>query len=153
MACCKTDKNIAPREIILDTADLHRLWITLHWIWFQCIYFSLVYRWNSLTSPIHGSCIRNYRKTSGISRTKSHNLNVSCILLQLSRSIHWSQVLSWEWRCSWSSADRRCSNYIWVINNFIAYSGASYIRGFTVMARWALNAPPVTGPSITQPGI
>ena len=21
--------------------------------------------------------------------------------------IHWSQVLSWEWRCSWSSADRR----------------------------------------------
>ena len=33
--------------------------------------------------------------------------------------IHWSQVLSWEWRCSWSSADRRCSNYIWVINNLI----------------------------------
>ena len=33
-----------------------------------------------------------------------------------------------EWRCSWSSADRRCSNYIWVINNFIAYQGASYIR-------------------------
>ena len=48
------------------------------------------------------------------------------------RSIHWSQVLSWEWRCSWSSADRRCSNYIWVINNFIAYEGATYIRGFTV---------------------
>ena len=47
----------------------------------------------------------NYYKTSSISRTKSHNLN----------------VLSWEWRCSWSSADRRCSNCIWVINNFIAY--------------------------------
>ena len=46
--------------------------------------------------------------------------------------IHWSQVLSWEWRCSWSSADRRCSNYIWVINNFIAYYGATYVRGFTV---------------------
>ena len=29
--------------------------------------------------------------------------------------IHWSQVLSQEWRCSWSSPDRRCSNYIWVI--------------------------------------
>ena len=43
--------------------------------------------------------------------------------------IHWSQVLSWEWRCSWSSADRRCFNCIWVINNFIAYWGASsYIR-------------------------
>ena len=35
--------------------------------------------------------------------------------------IHWSKVLSWEWRYSWSSADRRCSNYIWVINNFITY--------------------------------
>ena len=40
--------------------------------------------------------------------------------------IHWSQVLSREWRCSWSSADSRCSNYIWVINNFTA-SGATYI--------------------------
>ena len=42
-------------------------------------------------------------------------------------------MLSWEWRCSWSSADRRCSNYIWVIDNFITYYGASYIRGFTVL--------------------
>ena len=39
-----------------------------------------------------------------------------------------------EWRCGWSSADRRCSNYIWVIDNFIVYLGASYIRGFTVYA-------------------
>ena len=45
--------------------------------------------------------------------------------------IHWSQVLSWEWRCIWSSGDRRCSNYIWVINNFIAYQGVTYTRGFT----------------------
>ena len=35
--------------------------------------------------------------------------------------IRWTHVLSWEWRCSWSSADRRCSNYIWVINKLIAY--------------------------------
>ena len=33
--------------------------------------------------------------------------------------IQWSQMLIREWRCSWSSADRRCSNYIWVIDNFI----------------------------------
>ena len=45
----------------------------------------------------------------------------------------WSQMSSREWRCSWSSADRRCSNYIWVIDNFIVYQGASYIRGFTVL--------------------
>ena len=46
--------------------------------------------------------------------------------------IQWSQVLSREWRCSWSSADRRCFNYIWVIDNFIAYWGATYIRDLTV---------------------
>ena len=46
--------------------------------------------------------------------------------------IHWSQVLSRWCRCSWSSADRRCSNYIWVIDNFIANLGASYIRDLTV---------------------
>ena len=47
--------------------------------------------------------------------------------------IRWSHMLSWEWRCSWSSANRQCSNYIWVINNFIAYYSASYIRDLTVM--------------------
>ena len=52
--------------------------------------------------------------------------------------IDWSQVLSqeWRWSCSiayQSSADRRCSNSIWVINNFIAYWGATYIRGLTVI--------------------
>ena len=77
-----------------------------------------------------------YRKTSNISRIKSQNLNVSCIPCSCLRSIHWSQVLSWEWRCSWSSADRRCSNYIWVINNFIAYWGAIYIRGLWYFSDW-----------------
>ena len=43
--------------------------------------------------------------------------------------IHWSQVLNQEWRCSWSSANRRCSDYIWVIKNFIAFPGATYITG------------------------
>ena len=36
-------------------------------------------------------------------------LNYRCLY-----PIHWSQMLSWEWRCRWSSADRRCSNYIWM---------------------------------------
>ena len=53
----------------------------------------------------------------------------SCICLC---PIHWSQVLRQEWRCSWSSADRQCSNNIWGINNFIAYQVATYIRGFMV---------------------
>ena len=51
----------------------------------------------------------------------------------------WTQVLSREWICRWSSADRRCSNYIWVINNFIAYPSATYIRGLMVFmdSLWA----------------
>ena len=47
--------------------------------------------------------------------------------------IHWSQVLSREWRCSWSSTDRRCSNCIWVMNKLITY-WAAYIRRLTVFA-------------------
>ena len=47
-------------------------------------------------------------------------------------AIYWSQVLSPEWRCSWSSAERWCSNYIWVVNSFVAYWGALYIRDLTV---------------------
>ena len=46
--------------------------------------------------------------------------------------IQWNRVFSREWRCSGSSADRRCSNYVWVIDNFIASEGASYIRDLTV---------------------
>ena len=49
--------------------------------------------------------------------------------------IHWSQVLSREWRFSFSNADRRCSNYIWVINNFIAYLATTNITGLTVFIR------------------
>ena len=62
-----------------------------------------------------------YRQVSNISHTKSQYLTNSCTVLQLSLLKHLSQMLSREWRCSWSSADRRCSNYIWVIDNFIAF--------------------------------
>ena len=47
--------------------------------------------------------------------------------------IQWSQVLSTEWRCCRSSADSRCVNYIWVINNFIAYQCVAYIRDLRVV--------------------
>ena len=54
-----------------------------------------------------------------------------CLVLQLSFT-NPLKVLSREWRCSWSSADRQCSNYIWVIHNFIAHQGVAYIRGLTI---------------------
>ena len=73
-----------------------------------------------------------YCQVYTISHTKSQNLNVSHLILQLSSPIYWSQVLNQTWRCSWSSANRQWSNYIWVINNIIAYKGATYIRGLMV---------------------
>ena len=58
-----------------------------------------------------------YRQVSNIRRTKSQHLKDSRTVLQLSLP---NPLLGRERRCSWSSADRRCSNYIWVIDNFIA---------------------------------
>ena len=58
--------------------------------------------------------------------------NLPCDWLSTARDRKQALVLSQEWRCSWSSADRRCSNYIWVINKFIACWGTPYIRSLTV---------------------
>ena len=53
-------------------------------------------------------------------------------LVKTDVEFHCSRTLSRDWRCSWTSAGRWCSNYIWVINNLIAYHGPSYMGGFTV---------------------
>ena len=58
--------------------------------------------------------------------TKSQSLNVSPLVLQLPLPNPRSQVLSQEWRCSWSSVDSGCtclapSHYLlqcWVIVNW-----------------------------------
>ena len=67
------------------------------------------------------------------------NLISSCSIIC---PIQWSQMLSWEWRCSWSSANRRCSNYIWVISTFIPCKGASFIRGVRIIGScWIRSCP------------
>ena len=45
---------------------------------------------------------------------------LKCFSSRLAVVFAQSLEVSREWRCSWSSADRRCPNYIWVFNNFIA---------------------------------
>ena len=82
-----------------------------------------------------------YRQFSNIRRTKYQNLNVSRLVLQLSLRNLLKPDVSGEWRCSWSSADRRCCNYIWVINNFNAWEDASYIRGLTVLEIFCIRTP------------
>ena len=77
-----------------------------------------------------------HRQTSNKRGTKPQKLNVlSRLAVVVAKS---NQVLNREWRCSWSSADRRCSNYIWVISNCIAYLGVAYIRG--LMALYLVSA-------------
>ena len=70
---------------------------------------------------IHQSSTNKDSQTSNIGRNKSETLflvsSCSCLC-----SIFFSQVLSQEWRCSWSSAD----------SNLIAQPGATYIRGLMV---------------------
>ena len=57
----------------------------------------------------------DYHKVSTKRCTKSQNLNVSHLVLQLSLPNPLKPGVEFK-----MSANRRCSNYIWVINNFIA---------------------------------
>ena len=91
-----------------------------------------------LSSRLHISSSQyyTYRIISNIRCTKSQNLYDFCLVLHLSLfNLLTSGAKSRMKMYSWSSADRRCTNYIWVINNIIAYSGAPYIRGLTVIIR------------------
>ena len=66
-----------------------------------------------------------YRKISNISRTKSQIFNVSLLVLQLFCAIYWSQVLSREWRCSWSSGNRRKGTYL----PYVSMAGKALLAG------------------------
>ena len=92
-----------------------------------------------------------YRQTSNKRGAKYQNFNVSRLVLQVFFPIHWSQMLTWEWRCSWSSSDSRSSNYILVINRFMAYNGATYTRGLAVQwLHMGVMPPQITGKSTIQ---
>ena len=58
--------------------------------------------------------------------------------------------ISRGWRCSWSSADRQCSNYIWVINNYIAYLCTTYIGGLMLVLRLTPNREHSCGWTVTH---
>ena len=135
----KTEENA-----LVNAADTSVIFVFLLLYAVSCICFSFMistfFKKGALSSEIFISSrivyhnayawqLGDYRQVSNIRRAKFQHLKrFSYCLCQ----IPWSQMSSREWRCSWSSADRRCSNYIWVIDNFIAYLCASYIRGFTV---------------------
>ena len=97
--------------------SVHMKWSNLEDYW----QISHMTHWEQIVQPQQnkGRQKHMYRQISNISHTKSQTLmflvsSCSCLC-----PIYWSQVLSREWRCSWSSADRRCSNFIWVINTLL----------------------------------
>ena len=114
------------------------LWMSFIYMYgLQYILYHIICFGASLTSIYHPDCCNNYIIISTL-HSLSHNImtywqtsNISALnpktwmfLISPCNCIcptHWSQVLSQEWRCRWSSAGRCCSNYIWVINNFITY--------------------------------
>ena len=63
-------------------------------------------------------------------REESHQIQkLKCLSSRLVAVF--ADVLCRVWICSWSSSDRRYSNYIWVINS-IAYEGVPYNKDLTV---------------------
>ena len=101
--------------------------------------------------------LRKHNKTR-ISNTRGNKLqNLKFWMFLVSSCsclwpIRWNQVLSREWRCSWSSAGRRCSNYIWVINNFIATKVRGYILfwGYIVYSPLLLNCSCLASSTLIQ---
>ena len=72
----------------------------------------------------------DYHQTSNIRRTKSQNVNVPRLVLQLPLPRQLRPGLSWSLRCSWS---RSWSYYICVINNLMAHQREFYIRSLRVL--------------------
>ena len=70
-----------------------------------------------------------YSQIVNIRRTNSQNLNASRLVLQLSLPNLLKPCIKLRMKMF---LDRRCSNYIWVINNLITHKGAIYIRDLTV---------------------
>ena len=58
---------------------------------------------------------QHYCQTSDLRRTKSQNVNDLTLVLQLSAPYPLKSDVESRIRCRWSSAGRRCSNYIKVI--------------------------------------
>ena len=77
-----------------------------------------------------------YRQFSDTTRTQSQNITVSRLVLRLSLPNPLKPSVRLRVKMKLGQRPRRCSNFIWVINNFIAYLGASYIRDFTVDKPW-----------------
>ena len=78
------------------------------WNWYFFTHIDVLFKilswiiWNKNMLRIH------YRQTYNITHTKSKLKVVIVSSCTRICPVHWSQVLSLEWRCRWSSADNAC---------------------------------------------
>ena len=78
-----------------------------------------------------GHTTTTYRKISNISHNKFQNLK--CFSFRPAAFFaQFIEVRCWDESEDVVGAAPTCSDYIWVIDNFFAYLGASYIMDFTV---------------------
>ena len=117
------------------------------------IKYPAVYRLSVWYGNTHENMLYGiYCQISNIICAKYRNLNNSRLVLQLPLcNILKPCVDSWM-NVSCCSADRRCSYYIWAIDNFIAFWGATNITGLTVCAirgKCALTYMRIVNPRIS----
>ena len=101
------------------------LWYLLLWPWciqWSSLYPAVVYRppvdWEQITFWMDSQVTYHQFSDIRLHPIPKHKRFPSRLAVVFAQS---TEATCWEWRCNWSSADRRCSNYIWVINKFIAY--------------------------------
>ena len=109
-----------PHTIHVKQVTWQATWPRLRTQVTSLVEFSVSHFQSDFTSQLDSSHLA-YRQVSNISTKNPNYQNILALSCGCLCRIPWSQMLSREWRCSWSSADRRCSNYISVIDNFIAY--------------------------------
>ena len=88
----------------------------------KILHILLYHQVTSYGNIIMDSCIISFNLNCIMQLKQFYNIATKVNSRKKCYYFWWSTWLfSPEWGCSWSSADRRCSNYIWVINNCIAY--------------------------------
>ena len=117
----RTLHEMFTRRILPETLVVSFPKVKLHSVGHKPVGAMQILPIKTLTQSVAGEQLGGYHQISNIRCTNPQTYMCRVSPCSHLCAIYWSQVLSREWRCCWSSVDRRCSNYIWVINNFIAH--------------------------------
>ena len=132
---CKSLMN--PDDYIYDSCCAFIIFFVLSfWLIFPYLCGLLIWTWSNISNHTSSFCSKQHYNRSSVTNHdypsnlyyKRHQIPTQVCLVPSCNCLcpmHWSQVLSREWRRSLSSADR-------VINSVIAYEGCASIRSCRV---------------------